>query len=165
MAQVVDVYRISKPEVSIPSRTDACVYLETCVFTHYLSHGFSNTSIDHQIEVDFPRYEIFVDGHPCLTPRDIPHEVRIYCTQATMALPLTLLTSSTDQLYLDTIRDEPARKLFIDVWGGLVIVHKAFDVYTQTLQPTPLRLSICVTVNRDQNSTMFTYAFRPTRAW
>lgn len=72
------------------------------------------SNIIHQMRIDLPRMTVRINGHSVTRPGDVPAAARIWCTQASMALPFTLLQSSVNPSEV-MIADAPFSPLRIDV--------------------------------------------------
>ena len=90
-----------------------CMMAQTVPWRIYAASAHVSDAV-HQMRIDLPRMKARINGSLVTQPRDIPVAARVWCTQASMALPFALLQSNVDASTA-MVTDAPFSPLHIDV--------------------------------------------------
>jgi hypothetical protein len=84
----------------------------------------SYESIQRQLEIDVPRCSFFVNGEPIVSHeqlRYLPLKMTRFCTQASMAFPIEILTFSIGAIVAEPLHKSP---LLIEIWEHVLFMQK-----------------------------------------
>jgi hypothetical protein len=167
MVEIADVYSLFKGNnTHVDTDFESSVYMDTDIYRRDILGSFTSHDLRRQLEVDFDRCEIFVEGHPCATVNDIPKAARAFCTQASLGLPLMLIAKDASLHFMDTIKDSH-RKFTIDIWNDVICIYKSLGIFTLSgdhIEDLQRALTISVIVNLHTNVTLFRYSYFCTSA-
>ena len=149
----IDVYNAAHQHPYVSASCHSYVYMQTETYADDIRSSFLHgaSSVDKQVGIDVPRCDVHVDGVRCRAIEDIPQRFRLFCTQASMGLPLIVAMQGTGMAYYDMVRCD---RLCIDMWHNTLILTKSLCT------PTNIILTVTVVVNVANDETCFCFVHR-----
>lgn len=83
------------------------------------SYDHNYNKARQQYLIDFPRMSVCKDGQLCNSAEDVPRQYWHWCTQATLALPLIVISHVIPFHVLDS-----SDTMHVDIWQSKVYVKK-----------------------------------------
>lgn len=126
------------------------VYMTNADLVAFLAFK-SASDVDRQCRLDVPRSSVLMHGQPLPCLECIPSAVRQFCTQATLALPLTLLHQGGECAVTDSL----GTSMQIDIWDDSVFVSKALQVWPHGSCERELQLTVSIDLVSQMTSIAF----------
>lgn len=148
----VDVFSKKRSPNACLTQGKFDIFLHTDAFAKFLKFP-SDEAMHKQLTVDVPRCDLWVQGQKS-TISAIPQNLRTFCTQASLALPLIFLHNSNHCIFTDSC----SQRMLVDVWDSCVFISKNMRISCATGAKTRSTVSIRISVDLHTNVTSFSFS-------